>query len=314
MILLMYEPVPEHFNRLQQIAPDHRIAIAHSEQEARTLISGAEIVLGNRYFIQSLPFARQLRWMQSNSVGVDLILSEKQHLVDNNILLTCARGIYDPELAEHTMALLLTLFRQIHLLRDEQNGSQWQRHRLRTLHGSRCLILGWGSLAREIARLITAMGGEVSATRNQMEDSQEGSVTIFGRQSWQSRLADADALIICLPKTKATAHLVNKQILDQLPPTAFVVNIGRGGTLDDEALLRQVRAGKLAGAALDVFEQEPLPPSHGIWQEPRIMVSPHVGRSLEGPVYKWQPLFEANLARYLRGERLVNVVDYDKGY
>lgn len=314
MILLMYEPVPEHLDRLKQIAPDHRIAIARSEEEARTLISEAEIVLGNRYFIQSLPFARQLRWMQSNSVGVDLILSEKQHLVENNVLLTCARGIYDPELAEHTMALLLTLFRQIHLLRDEQHGSQWQRHRLRTLHGSRCLILGWGSLAKAIARLITAMGGEVSATRNQMEDSHEGAVNIFGCLSWQSRLGETDALIICLPKTKATAHFVNKQILDQLPQTAFVVNIGRGGTLDDEALLQQVRAGQLAGAALDVFEQEPLPPSHGLWYEPRIMVSPHVGRSLEGPVYKWQPLFEENLARYLRGERLVNVVDYDKGY
>lgn len=314
MILLMYEPVSEHLNRLKQIAPDHPIAIARSEQEARTLISEAEVVLGNRFFIQSLPFARRLRWVQSNSVGVDLILSEKQRLVEDNILLTCARGVYDPELAEHTVALLLTLFRQIHLLRDEQNDNRWQRHRLRTLHGSQCLILGWGSLAKEIARLITAMGGKVSAMRNRVEDSQEGSVIVFGRESWQSRLGETDALIICLPKTMETRHFVNEQILDQLPQSAFVVNIGRGGTLDDEALLQKVSAGQLAGAALDVFEQEPLHPSHGIWNEPRIMVSPHVGRSLEGPVYKWQRLFEENLARYVRGERLVNVVDYEKGY
>lgn len=314
MILLMYEPVEAHLERLKQLAAGHDIVIAHSEEEAKVLITDAEIVLGNRYFIQSLPFARQLRWMQSNSVGVDIILTEKQRLIDQNITLTCSRGVYDAELAEHTITLLLTLFRQIHRLRDEQHDTRWQRHRLRTLHGSRCLILGWGSLGKEIARLASAMGARVSAVRNQPEDSQDDSVHVFGSQTWQHALAETDALIICLPKTADTHHFVNKSVLERLPASAFVVNIGRGGTLDDDALWEMVHAGRLAGAALDVFEQEPLPPTHPIWREPNIMVSPHVGRSLEGPVYKWQPLFEENLARYLRGEALLNVVNYDKGY
>lgn len=314
MILLMYEPVAAHFARLKQIAPHHEIVIAHSEQEAQKLIEKAEIVLGNRFFIQSLPFARNLRWMQSNSVGVDIILAERQRLIDNNIILTCARGVYDGELAEHTVALLLTLFREIHLLRDEQHNHSWQRHRLRTLNGSRCLIIGWGSLGQEIARMIAALGGHVSAVRNRPENSEENGITIFGQGTWQAQLPETDALIICLPKTTETHHFVDRKILGQLPASAFVINIGRGGTLDDQALLDGVRAGKLAGAALDVFEQEPLPPAHPIWNERRIMVSPHVGRSLEGPVFKWQSLFEENLARYLRGEALLNVVNYEKGY
>ncbi|SDE47626.1 Phosphoglycerate dehydrogenase [Dyadobacter soli] len=314
MILLMYEPVAAHLQRLRQAAPGHEIAVAHSLEEACRFIEDAEIVLGNRYFIQSLPFAKKLRWMQSNSVGVDIILTEKQRLLDKSITLTCARGVYDAELAEHTLTLLLALFRNLHLLRDEQRERSWQRHRLRTLHGSRCLILGWGSLAQEIARMITSMGGRVSAVRNRPDDSEEQGITLFGQQNWQAQLPETDALIICLPKTPGTHHFVNSAILDQLPRHAFVVNIGRGGTLDDQALLESVRSGKLAGAALDVFEEEPLRASHPMWAEPGILITPHVGRSLEGPEFKWQPLFEENLARYMRGETLLNIVDYTKGY
>ncbi|MBO9616219.1 MAG: D-2-hydroxyacid dehydrogenase [Dyadobacter sp.] len=314
MILLMYEPVQTHLHRLQQAAPDQEIAIAHSLEEAQRLIENAEVVLGNRYFIQSLPFARKLRWMQSNSVGVDIILTEKQLLLNKGITLTCARGVYDTELAEHTLTLLLGLFRNVHLLRDEQRAHSWQRHRLRTVHGSRCLILGWGSLAQEIARLITAMGGHVSAVRNQPHNSEEHGIPLLGQKNWQILLPETDALIICLPKTPETHHFVNGSVLDQLSSGAFVVNIGRGGTLDDQALLERVQAGQLAGAALDVFEEEPLSASHPMWAEPRILITPHVGRSLEGPEFKWQPLFEENLARYVRGEKLLNIVNYEKGY
>jgi phosphoglycerate dehydrogenase-like enzyme len=314
MILLMYEPVPEHLQKLKSIAPEHDIITAHSEEEAKHLIESAEVVLGNRYFLQSLPFAKKLRWMQSNSVGVDLILKEKQSLIDKNIVLTCARGVYDAELAEHTIALLLSLFRSLPTLRDEQNKGTWQRHRLSTLHGSKCLIVGWGSLAKKIASHITALGGKVAGVRNQPDDLQEGETTVYGSKTWRQQLPLTDALIICLPKTTQTYHLIDREELHALPASAFVVNIGRGGTLNDTALLEAIQTGNLAGAALDVFEEEPLPASHQIWKEPKILVSPHVGRSLEGPVFRWQSLFEQNLERYLRGEALLNVVNYEKGY
>ncbi|WAC12724.1 D-2-hydroxyacid dehydrogenase [Dyadobacter pollutisoli] len=314
MILLMYEPVPDHLQSLKNIAPQHEIVMAHSEEEAQRLIENAEIVLGNRYFLQSLPFARKLRWMQSNSVGVDLILKAKQSLIDKNITLTCARGVYDAELAEHTIALLLSLFRSLPSLRDEQNEGSWQRHRLSTLHGSSCLILGWGSLGKKIASYIKALGGKVAGVRNQPDDSLEGETMLFGSSNWRNQLPLTDALIICLPKTPETYHFIGKNELRALPSSAFVVNIGRGGTLDDMALLEMVQSGNVAGAALDVFEQEPLPAGHPIWKEPKIFVSPHVGRSLEGPVFRWQSLFEQNLERYLRGEALLNVVNYQKGY
>lgn len=314
MILLMYQPQPEHLAKLRQAAPRHRVVWARSQAEARELVNQAEVVLGNRYLVQSLPFAKRLRWVQSNSVGVDLILKEKDLLERNGIVLTSARGVYDQELAEHTLALLLALCRQLPLLRDEQQRQSWRRHALTTIHGSRCLILGWGSLARHIARLLKSMGACVSGARNSPTDTESDGFRVFGSHSWQSRLPNTDALIMCLPLTDATRHLVAEPELSSLPAHAYVVNIGRGGTLDEGALISSLHASKLAGAALDVFEQEPLPANHPLWRESRVIVSPHVGRSLEQPPYRWQTLFEENLARYVSGEPLRNEIDYKKGY
>lgn len=312
--MLMYEPPEDHFDRLRSIAPGYEFRVAASENEAMRLIPEAEIVLGNRYFTQSLPFAQKLKWMQSNSVGVDLILAQKDLLSQKGIVLTCARGVYDTEMALHALGLVLSLFRSLHLLRDEQLRHSWQRHRLRDFEGNRCLILGWGSLAQKIAGHLTAFGGRVSAVRNQSHDSEDGEIKIFGRDSWEEQLPLTDLLVLCLPKTAGTMRLVGRPQLEKLPSTAFVVNIGRGGTLDDDALADLVRDRSIAGAALDVFEQEPLPPVHPIWAIPEIIVSPHVARSLEGPYFKWFPLFENNLARYIGGQPLLHQVDYARGY
>jgi len=314
MILLMYEPPPEHLDNLQKVAPLMRIAWAKSRTEARHLMIDAEVVMGNRYLVQSIPYATRLRWVQSNSVGVDFILKAKEELAKGSIILTSAKGVYDHELAEHTLALLLSLYRQLPLLRDEQNQQSWRRHTLPTIRGSRCLILGWGSLARHIARLLGTLGATVSGVRNSPVDSESDGCRVYGHVSWRSQLPSTDALILCLPRTTATYHLVSEAELSLLPPHAFLVNIGRGGTLDETALLKCVRGNRLAGAALDVFENEPLPADHPLWREPRVVVSPHVGRSLERPPYRWQTLFEENLRRYVRGESLRNVVDYEKGY
>lgn len=314
MILLMYQPSPQHFRKLGEIAGDREIRIATDEEKAKSYIEDAEVVMGNRYFIQSLPYARKLRWMQSNSVGVDIILQKKELLIEKGILLTCARGVYDQELTEHTLALVLALSRSVHIFRDHQHKHLWERHRLITLEGKKCMILGWGSLARRVAITLSGLGMVVSGARNQETDSTDGHFAIYSRSSWKNRLSNTDFLVICLPKTPETINCVGAGELSLLPSGAFIINIGRGGTLDEAALLEQIRESRLAGAALDVFTEEPLPASSPLWDEPRILVSPHAGRSLEGPDYRWFGLFEENLRRYLCGMPLLNIVDYGKGY
>ena len=289
-ILLMYEPGPEHLARLRAAAPGAELAIAHDENEARALIADADAVLGNRWFYQSVDAAQRLRWMQSNSTGVDLILDRAGH---RDFVLTRASGVYDAEVAEHAVALALALVRGLHRFRDAQQRREWQRARLRMLGEMDALVLGWGGIGRRIAKLLEPFGTRVHAGRSD------------GAYSF-----DVDLLFLALPLTKETRGLAGADALSALRPGAFVINVGRGETLDTAALLA---ATHLGGAALDVFEDEPLPPEHPLWSRDDVLITPHVARSIEDPPYRWEPLFEENVRRFASGEPLLHVVDRQKG-
>ena len=290
-ILLMYEPHPAHLARLRDAAPRAAFVVAHDETEARALIVDADAVLGNRWFYQSVDAASRLRWMQSNSMGIDLVLERAGH---RDFVLTCARGIYDEEVAQHAVALALALVRRLHTYRDAQHRAEWNRAHLRSLSGMDALILGWGGVGRKIATLLEPFGARVQAGRS------DGTFAF-----------DVDLLFLALPLTPRTRHLVGANELHALRPGALLVNVGRGETLDTRALLE---AKHLGGAALDVFEEEPLPPDHPLWARPDILLTPHVARSIEAPPYRWESLFEENVRRFAAGEPLLHVVDREKGY
>ncbi|PLS83608.1 MAG: D-2-hydroxyacid dehydrogenase [Chloroflexi bacterium] len=314
-ILLMYPPSADHLAALQAVAPGAELCVAQDEAHAARLIGDAEVVLGNRYFLQSLPYAQRLRWMQSNSMGVDRILTAGVGL--DNIVLTNARGVYDDELAEHTLALIFALVRQLHYARDDQQAQRWQRRSLRTIGGMQALILGWGGIGQALAQRLLALGVRVHAARQRhlgppATDAQD--VTMHGPHTWRAALPTTDILLLALPLTPATHHVVGAAELAALPPDALVVNVGRGGTLDEQTLLNALQRDRLSGAGLDVLEHEPLPPDHPLWREPKVLITPHVGRSIERPPFRWEPLFVENVRRYVRGEPLLNVVDQRRGY
>lgn len=290
-ILLMYAPRAEHLARLSAAARHVDFVVAHDEDEARSLISDADAVLGNRWFYQSVGAATRLRWMQSNSMGVDLILDRASH---RDFVLTCARGVYDAEVAQHAVALALALVRGLPTFRDAQQRAEWSRTSLRNLGDLDALILGWGGVGQTIAKLLAPFGTRVQAGRSD------------GRYSF-----DVDLLFLALPLTPRTRHLAGADALRALRPGALVVNVGRGETLDTDALLA---AEHLGGAALDVFEDEPLPPEHPLWARRDVLITPHVARSMESPPYRWEPLFEENVRRFAAGEPLLHVVDREKGY
>jgi phosphoglycerate dehydrogenase-like enzyme len=314
-VLLMYAPSATHLSALRAAAPGANFRVASDEPAAAELIEDADVVLGNRYFLQSLPHARRLRWMQSNSMGVDLIL--RAGALRGDVILTCARGVYDDEIAEHALALVLALARGLHHARDEQREHRWVRRPLRTLVGTRALVVGWGGVGRGIARRLAALGVRVEGVRRRSHDgpmADETGFVVRGPITWRHALPMTDHLILALPLTRETYHLVGADELAALPPGAFVVNVGRGGTLDDGALLEALRAGRLSGAGLDVLESEPPPADHRAWSEPSLLLTPHVARSMESPPFRWERLFVENLRRFSSGEPLLNVVDRDSGY
>jgi phosphoglycerate dehydrogenase-like enzyme len=185
------------------------------------------------------------------------------------------------------------------------------------LTGTRALVVGWGGIGRGIARRLSAFGVQVEGVRRLSRgepSADETGLIVRGPTTWRHALPMTDFLILVLPLTRETYHFVGEDELTALPSHAFVVNVGRGGTLDDEALLEALRAGQLSGAGLDVLEIEPPPADHRAWPEPRLLMTPHVARSLESPPFRWEPLFVENLRRFGAGEPLLNVVDREAGY
>lgn len=314
-LVLMYEPSAAHLAALEHAAPGAGLLVAHDGPSAARLIRDADAVLGNRYFLQSLPHAQRLRWMQSNSAGVDRILAAADQL--DTVTITCARGVYDDEMAEHTLALALGLTRGLHHARANQLAQRWERTRLRTIAGLRCLILGWGGVGQATARRLRMLGAQVAGVRRReaeahAEDMRE--IRLWSGATWRVALPQTDLLILALPLTSETYHLVGAEELALLPSGALVINVGRGGTLDEDALLKALLSGRLGGAGLDVLEQEPLPEGHPLWSAENLLLTPHVARSMEQPPYRWEPLFVENLRRFSAGERLLNVVDKEAGY
>ena len=316
-VLLNYTPSPGHFERLRAAAPGSVFVVAKDEDDARRAIVEADAVLGNRYFLQSLPYAARLRWMQSNSMGVDTILGSAGRRLDG-VVLTCARGVYADEVADHALALLLGVARGLRDAVEAYGERHWGRWSLATLAGRRALVLGWGAIGRAIGRRLQGFGVSVSGVRRSgpvvAAPEETGGAVVHGPESWRAELRRSDLLMIALPLTPDTEGLIGADELASLPDDAIVVNVGRGAVVDQAALFATLRAGRLRGAGLDTLAAEPPPPSDPAWAVPRLLLTPHVGRSLEEGTPKWESLFEENLRRFVRGEPLLNIVDPTAGY
>ena len=313
-VVLFYRPGEGHIDALLRAAPGAEIIIAGDEGQAACLAAEAEVIMGNRYFLQTIDRAKKLRWFQSNSVGMDLVLTASDRL--NGVTVTSAKGVYDREMAEHGLALALALARELHLFRDRQRERRWEGTGLKSLSGGKALVLGYGGVGRTLSRLLADLGMEVTAVRRRpgVPEGSDPRVKVMWGPAWREELAATALLILCLPLTPATRNLVDGAAIGTMKTGALLVNIGRGGTVDEPALLGALRTGKLGGAALDVYGQEPPPEDSPLWGEPSLLMTPHVARSREAPPYRWEPLFAENLRRYVSDQPLLNVVDVSAGY
>ncbi len=221
-----------------------------------------------------------LRWVACLAAGTDAVDDAG---FDPSVVVTSGRGLHDGPVTEHALALLLACARRLPDLVRAQDERRWAGElggvqrvhdtKFRTLAGAHVVVWGFGSIATRLAPLLVALGANVTGVaRTAGEREGFGVVT---SDELPRVLPTADALVGILPATAQTRHAIDARVLAMLPPRAFVVNVGRGSTLDESALVDAVRTRQIAGAALDVFEREPLPPSSPLWGEPRILISPH---------------------------------------
>ena len=254
----------------------------------------------------------RLRWVHVAGVGVDWALFPR--LVESDVIVTNSRGVFDVTLPEYLLALMLALVKDVPGTLRAQASSQW-RHRLHEpLAGGRAIILGAGSIGRSSARLLRALGMDVTLVGRRERAGGPGGGHIRAVADLHELLPAADWLIVVTPLTEETRGLIGAAELSLLPGSARVVNIGRGPVIVESALTEALRSGALAGAALDVFEVEPLPADSPLWTMPQVIISPHIGGDVVDTAAAFTNAFLANLQRYIAGEPLHDIVDKRLGF
>ena len=301
-----------------------------AEQVEQALEESVE-VLYTFYLPADLSRAPKLKWVQLHAAGVDRLLDYP--VMKSDILLTTASGIHATTIAEYVFASILAFNRRVPQMLYYQGRREWPQGRWHLfarpeLRDSTLGIVGYGSIGREVGRIARCFGMRVVATKrsvSQMRDvgyvaqdtgDKEGTLLdeVFPPERLSEMLSLCDYVVIAVPLTLETRKLIGKAELRAMKPSAYLVNISRGGTVDEVALLRALQEGWIAGAGLDVFEEEPLSSDSPLYELENIILSPHVAGFTLRYDERASDLFAENLRRYLAGERLLNLVDKAKGY
>jgi phosphoglycerate dehydrogenase-like enzyme len=258
------------------------------------------------------PNADRLRWIHVAATGVDAILFDD--LISAPVVLTNARGIFDEPIAEYVLATILAQVKQLYVSRKLQQCREWQHRETRTVAGQQVLVIGTGGIGRAIARLLRAVGLRVRGAGRTAREQDPDFGSVVASAELAAHVGDVDHLVMIAPLTPETTGMINQEVLAALKPGAHLINVGRGPSVDEDALLAALRSGRLGAASLDVFSTEPLPEEHPFWAMENVVISPHLSGDTEGWTDRLAAQFVDNANRWLTGEELINIVDKQRGY
>jgi len=312
--------LPRHFVQdLERRYPDVTFLVPADQAEADRMLPEADVVLGWAVKPANFAVAQRLRWIQVTAASVSALLFPA--LVESPVIVTNGRGLHAAAMAEHTIGVLLMFARKLHLARDAQRDRRWVQMALWeepppfvSFEGSTLGIIGFGQIGRAIATKARALGARVLAVRRHPGADPAPADEQWGRDRQPELLERCDWVVLAPPLTAETRGMIGARELARMRPGAVLVNLGRGPLVDEPALIAALEEGRLGGAALDVFDEEPLPPESRLWGMPQVILTPHVSglgarlwdRSIE--------LFARNLEAFRSGQPLENVVDKRAGY
>lgn len=254
---------------------------------------------------------KNVKWIQSLAAGPNDVLAAG---FPSSVKVTTGSGLHDHTVAEHTLGLLLNAARRFYEMRDYQVQSQWPQHlggiqpdrpkgKFTTLRDANVLIWGYGNIAKTLAPWLTAVGAKVRGVARS-QGVREG-IEVYAEDKLPQLLAETDALVMILPGSDSTNNALNAERLGHLPKHAWVVNVGRGTAVDENALAQALESGSIGGAALDVFVKEPLPAESRLWKAPNTIISPHAAGGRPQGV---EELVAYNLRRFVAGQELKNII------
>jgi phosphoglycerate dehydrogenase-like enzyme len=251
--------------------------------------------------------APKLKWIQALGTGVDNIVDLPS--LDPEVLVTNIRGIHGPPMSEATIAYMLSLTRDMPRVVRAQDKSTWERWPAALMDGKTVGILGVGIIAEHLAPMLKAFNMTVIGISSGPRKA-PGFDRMVDRRDLMRVAGELDYLVVLIPLSAETRNIVDEKLLAAMKPTAFMINMARGGVVDEPALIKALETGEIAGAALDVYAQEPLPPDSPLWKTKNLQVFPHQGGYSEGYEDRAMPIIEANMRKFLHGDlkSMVNIV------
>ena len=289
--------------------PNIDLFATNARNEALAKSADAQAIIGHHFQFDDalVRGAPQLRWIQSLTSGTDAILRLPSLAPD--VVITSTRGMHGPQMSELVFLQMLALARNLRRTLDNQRERRWQRWPQPLLLGKTLVIVGVGSVAEVLALRAQAFGMQVLGVSSSARRP-PAFERIFNRRDLREAASQADFLVLTIPLSSETENLVNEGILSAMKPGAFLINVARGGVLDERALLHCVRGGRIAGAALDVFRQVPLPPDDPLWAEERLIITPVLGGMSDVYLEQAYPLVKQNIRHFLAGrmDQMLNIV------
>nr|WP_162990874.1 D-2-hydroxyacid dehydrogenase [Maliibacterium massiliense] len=299
---------------IRAIAPGAQVDIARPSRATDTQLARAEIIYGTPNPTR-LKTARRLKWLQKDSAGVDKVVDRALYAHPQDIILTNARGVFGLPIAEHVVMCILAFNRHMADMVRAQDSETWLHLRqMRELAGATCVVVGLGDLGLSIAQYLHALGAHVIGVRRSGGVPPAGVDELVQTDRVEEVFPRAQYLVLALPVTPDTVGFLSAQRIALLPQDCLVVNVGRGVHIDTGALTEALQAQRIAGAALDVTDPEPLPAGHPLWHMPNVLITPHCSGLSDQRERRMMDLFLDNLARYVSGAPLRNRIDFDRGY
>jgi phosphoglycerate dehydrogenase-like enzyme len=256
--------------------------------------------------------ADRLRWVHTASAGVDNVLTAEVRAGD--VVVTNSRGVFETPIAEYVTGVVLMTAKDMLGTWRRQQRREWEHRETHSVQRRLAVVVGVGPIGRAVGRMLAGVGLRVRGVGRSARPGDPDFGEVLAAESLRDAVADADYVVLVAPLTDETRGMVDAEVLAAMPSTAMLVNVGRGELVVEADLVRALQDGQVAGAALDVFEKEPLPPDSPLWSMPQVLVSPHMSADTVGWRDDLAALFVDNLGRWCRGEPLLNVVDKQLGY
>jgi phosphoglycerate dehydrogenase-like enzyme len=317
-VVVISKPGLPHLSVLKELPESAQVTLGNSVEELEPVIADTQVILNGNFspqpFRTLFPKAKAVRWIHSLSAGVEAVLSPE--VIASDIPLTNARGVFKDSLAEFGIAAMLFFAKDLHRMLRNQHAERWEPFDVDMLQGATLGVVGYGEIGRATARLAHAFGMKVLALRRRHSLSAEDPLLdgAYPPDQLGEMLAACDYVLVAAPNTPETHHMMNAAAFSRMKASAVIINVGRGPVIDEEALIEALESKRIRGAALDVFEEEPLPPGNPLYAMQNVLVSPHCADHTKGWLESAMHKFVENYKLFEAGKPLDNVVDKKAGY